>query len=124
METRKSRWGLWLFVLILGGVLLFSLYTWLSLSWSYSTGERTGYVQKFSRKGYVFKTWEGELTMVAIPGSMPEKFFFTVREDAVAGQINQAMGKRVVLRYRQHIGIPVSWFGETGYFVFEAKAVE
>ncbi len=105
-------------------VLLFVLYTWSSLTWTYSTGERAGYVQKFSKKGWVCKTWEGELAMVSIPGTTPEKFYFTVRDDSVAQRINQSLGKRVALSYRQHKGIPSSCFGETEYFVSDVKTVE
>jgi hypothetical protein len=105
-------------------VLLLVLYTWSSLTWTYSTGERAGYVQKFSKKGWVCKTWEGELAMVSIPGTTPEKFYFTVRDDTVAQRINQSLGKRVALSYRQHKGIPSSCFGETEYFVSDVKTVE
>ncbi len=105
-------------------LLLLVLYTWSALTWSYSSGERAGYVQKFSRKGWVCKTWEGELAMVAVPGSMPEKFYFTVRNDSVATLINQSLGKRVALHYNQHKGVPTSCFGETGYFVSDVKVVE
>jgi len=105
-------------------VVLFALYTWTALSWSYSAGERAGYVQKFSKKGWVCKTWEGELALVSIPGTMSEKFYFTVRDDAVAARVNQTMGKRVALRYEQHKGIPTSCFGETEYFVVDVKSVE
>ena len=105
-------------------VLLFALYTWSTLTWSYSSGERAGYVQKFSRKGWICKTWEGELAIVSIPGTMSEKFYFTVRDDAVAARVNQTMGKRVALRYEQHKGIPTSCFGETEYFVVDVKSVE
>jgi len=105
-------------------LILLVLYTWSALTWSYSSGERAGYVQKFSRKGWVCKTWEGELAMVAVPGSTPEKFYFTVRSDSVAGLINQSLGKRVALHYNQHKGIPTSCFGETEYFVSDVKVVE
>jgi len=105
-------------------LLLLVLYTWSALTWSYSSGERAGYVQKFSRKGWVCKTWEGELAMVAVPGSMPEKFYFTVRNDSVANLINQSLGKRVALHYNQHKGVPTSCFGETEYFVSDVKVVE
>jgi len=105
-------------------LLLLVLYTWSALTWSYSSGERAGYVQKFSRKGWVCKTWEGELAMVAVPGSMPEKFYFTVRNDSVATLINQSLGKRVALHYNQHKGVPTSCFGETEYFVSDVKVVE
>ena len=105
-------------------VLGFVFYTWTTLAWSYSTGERAGYVQKFSRKGWICKTWEGELAMVSIPGTMPEKFYFTVRNDSVAAHVNQTMGKRVALRYEQHKGVPTNCFGETDYFVVDVKPVE
>ena len=105
-------------------VLLFILYTWSALTWNYSAGERPGYVQKFSKKGWICKTWEGELAMVSIPGTMSEKFLFTVRDDAVAQRINQSLGKRVVLSYHQHKGVPTSCFGETEYFVSDVKVVE
>ena len=115
-------------VAYLGGVvvvavLLLVLYTLAVMSWSYSSGERAGYMQKLSRKGFVCKTWEGELQLVAMPGSMPEKFLFTVRDEAVVARINASMGKRVALSYEQHIGLPSSCFGETDYFVTEVKEV-
>lgn len=105
-------------------VLLAAGYTWFVVTWSYSGGERAGWVQKLSHKGWLCKTWEGELSMVAMPGSMPEKFLFTVHNDAVAEQINRAMGKRVALSYEQHIGIPTTCFGETQYFITAIQVVE
>ncbi|NTV11875.1 MAG: hypothetical protein HGA47_14080 [Zoogloea sp.] len=120
----KPRWKLWLAGFVLLAAALFAGYTWLALNWSYSTGERAGYVQKFSRKGWLCKTWEGELAIVALPGSMPEIFRFSVRDDAVAAAINAQMGKRVSLDYSQHLGIPSTCFGETEYFVEQIRAVE
>jgi hypothetical protein len=96
----------------------------LALRFSYSTGERAGYVQKFSRKGWLCKTWEGQLAMVNLPGAMPELFAFTVRDDAVATRINAAMGQRVALSYEQHVGLPTTCFGETDYFVTDVRRVE
>lgn len=90
---------------------------WLSLHWSYSEGDRAGYVQKFSKKGWLCKTWEGEIAMVTMPGAIPEKFAFSVRDDAMAEKINALAGRRVVLQYQQHKFIPSSCFGETEYFV-------
>jgi hypothetical protein len=115
--------------LIIAGVVVvpifvFSLYTWAALTWTYSNGERAGYVQKFSKKGWICKTWEGELAIVSIPGTMAEKFYFTVRNDSIARLVNQTMGKRVALVYHQHMGIPTTCFGETQYFVVDVKAVE
>jgi hypothetical protein len=105
-------------------ILIFALYTWSALTYSYSEGERAGYVQKFSNKGWICKTWEGELAMVSMPGTMSEKFLFTVRDDHVAEYINQSLGKRVAITYQQHKGIPTSCFGETEYFVTAVKVVE
>ena len=92
-------------------------YTYLMLSWSYAEGERAGYVQKFSKRGWFCKTWEGELAMVSMPGTMSEKFFFSVRDDSVANKINANMGRKVAMQYEQHVGLPTSCFGETEYFV-------
>ncbi|WP_231968604.1 hypothetical protein [Polynucleobacter necessarius] len=83
----------WLLSLVLIGLAGISAYTWIMLTWSYGSGERAGYVQKFSNRGYICKTWEGELAMVSMPGTMSEKFLFTVRDDAVAQKINANLGK-------------------------------
>ena len=93
------------------------------LRFSYSKGERAGYVQKFSKKGWVCKTWEGELAMATLPGSMPEVFSFTVWDDAVAARINEQMGRRVVLHYQEKVGLPTSCFGETRHIVDGVKSV-
>ena len=121
---RAKNWFLWFVGFVVALVALAAAYTWLVLSWSYSSGERAGYVQKFSQKGWLCKTWEGELAIVAIPGSLPEIFRFTVRDDQVAGDINAVMGKRVALSYEQHLGIPSTCFGETGYYVSKVHSVE
>jgi hypothetical protein len=113
---------------VLIGLLLIAVvlaaYFWATLTWSYSTGERAGWVQKFSRKGWICKTWEGEMAMVSMPGAATEKFFFTVWDDPVAEQINRLMGRRVALHYQQKVGLPTSCFGETRYFVTKVTAVE
>ena len=103
--------------------LLFAAYVAIALSWSYSTGERAGYLQKLSSKGWICKTWEGEQSLVSLPGATPEKFLFTVRSPEVVAQLNAAMGKRVTLNYEQHKGLPSSCFGETEYFVTGMKEV-
>jgi hypothetical protein len=102
-------------LIILG--LLAAGWVWLALHWAYSDGERTGYIQKLSRKGWICKTWEGEIVLVTMPGAIPEKFEFTVRDEGMADKINAAAGKRVVLHYEQHKFIPTSCFGDTEYFV-------
>ena len=98
-------------------VMLVVLYFTAALKWSYSTGERAGWVQKLSKKGWVCKTWEGELAMVSMPGATPEKFLFTIFDDEVAQQITRAMGKRVSLHYEEKVGLPTSCFGDTRYYV-------
>ncbi|WP_036214576.1 hypothetical protein [Massilia alkalitolerans] len=102
-------------------IVLFALYTWFTLSWSYSEGERAGYLQKFSKKGWLCKTWEGEILLSSMPGAIPERFAFTVRDDAVVEQLQNAMGQRVQITYEQHVGVPTSCFGETGYFATRAS---
>jgi hypothetical protein len=112
------------FIVVLGALALFALYIFIALQWSYSTGERAGFLQKVSNKGWVCKTWEGELSLVAIPGAAPEKFLFTVRDEAVAQKISAAAGKRVTLNYEQHKGLPTSCFGDTDYFVTGVTEIE
>jgi hypothetical protein len=102
----------------------FAGYVWIALHWSYSKGERVGYIQKISQKGWVVKTWEGELQMMPVPGALPEKFIFSVREDSVAQKLNGAAGKKVSVYYEQHKGVPTNLFGETEYFVTDVKMLE
>jgi len=113
-----------LIILSVTAIALFGLYIYGALSRSYSTGERAGFLQKVSNKGWICKTWEGELSLVAMPGAAPEKFLFTVRDEAVAKKVNEAAGKRVTLNYEQHKGLPSSCFGDTEYFVVDVKPIE
>jgi hypothetical protein len=106
--------------LILAG----ALYVLVVILWSYSSGERAGWIQKFSNKGWLCKTWEGEMAMVSMPGTTTEKFVFTVWDDDVAAQINKVMGKRVSLHYEEKVGIPTRCFGETRYYVTKVNVVE
>jgi hypothetical protein len=116
---------LWWLVGLLAVVgLLLAVHIWIMLNWSYSSGERAGWVQKFSKKGYLCKTWEGEMAMVSLPGSVPEKFFFTVWDDATAQTINELIGRRVSLHYEEHILLPTSCFGETRHFVSAVKVID
>ena len=111
-------------LLLLSAIALFSLYVYIALNWSYSSGERAGFLQKVSHKGWICKTWEGELSLVAMPGAAPEKFLFTVRDEAIAQKVSAAAGKRVTLNYEQHKGLPSSCFGDTDYFVVDVKEIE
>ena len=101
----------------------FALYLWAAWNYNYSDGERAGYVQKLSRKGWICKTWEGELAMANLPGTMPQMFLFTVHDDDVAARINAAMGQRVTLHYEEHVGLPTTCFGETRHFVTDVRLV-
>ncbi|MBB5206223.1 4-amino-4-deoxy-L-arabinose transferase-like glycosyltransferase [Inhella inkyongensis] len=117
----KTR-AFWIVLALLVGLPL--LYFWAALSWSYSEGERAGWVQKFSKKGWICKTWEGELALVSMPGAAPEKFEFSVHDEAVAARITEAMGRRVALHYEQKKGLPGSCFGDTRYFITDVKVAD
>jgi hypothetical protein len=105
-------------------VALVAAYFWATITWSYASGERAGWVQKLSRKGWICKTWEGEMAMVSMPGGTTEKFAFTVMDDSVVEQINAVMGRRVTLHYEQKVGLPTSCFGETRYYVTKVTRAE
>ncbi len=122
-QKGRSLVATMILVLVVAGLLL-AAYIWAMLNWSYSSGERAGWVQKLSTKGYLCKTWEGEMALVSLPGSMPEKFIFTVWDDKAAEKLNAVMGKRVSLHYEQHIWLPTSCFGDTEYFVTDVKVIE
>lgn len=98
-------------------LLLFWAYAWITLHFTYSEGERAGFLQKFSKRGWICKTWEGEILLTSMPGAIPEKFQFSVRDDEIARQLLVATGKRVVLSYAQRKGVPTDCFGETEYYV-------
>lgn len=120
----RRRRGLPIFLLVV--VLLAAvgaLYVWTALRFSYADGERAGFVQKFSRKGWICKTWEGELAMVSLPGTLPQIFAFSVRDPAVAAKVEGSMGQAVALHYEQHRGVPGSCFGETEYYVTGVRPV-
>ncbi len=116
-KPRRWRWKLVAAAVVLIPAALLALWTAITMAYSYSSGERVGYVQKFSQKGWLCKTWEGELAMSNVPGQVPEKFYFTVRDDSVAKAIQAAEGGRVAIHYDQHVGVPFSCIGETEYFV-------
>ena len=123
MPISKNRVIFSIVGLLFAVAVVFGVYIKLALTWSYSAGERAGFLQKISDKGWVCKTWEGELSLVALPGASPEKFLFTVRDEDVAKRVNAAVGKRVALTYEQHLGLPSTCFGETEYFVVGIKEI-
>ncbi|MFL5489722.1 MAG: hypothetical protein ACJ8AJ_14680 [Gemmatimonadaceae bacterium] len=116
-KKKRNKVLIVLLIVVLIPVLVASLWVWVTLGYTYATGERAGYVQKISKKGWLCKTWEGELAMANLPGTMPQIFAFTVRSDSVAHIIEQNIGKQMSLTYQQHRGVPTTCFGETEYFV-------
>jgi len=114
---RHRRWPWIVAAVIISPIAVIALWTAIALNYSYSSGHRAGYVQKFSRKGWICKTYEGELAMVNVPGALQERWEFSVRDDSIAHLIANSMGQRVSLNYDQHVGVPTSCFGETQYFV-------
>jgi hypothetical protein len=128
VPTPRARWWrswkLWLATLLLAPILLFVIYTVSALNWSYSEGIRAGYLQKFSKKGWFCKTWEGELAQSIVPNVAPTIWTFTVRKETTARQLNLVLGRRVMLFYREHRGIPSHCFGDTNYFVDSVRIVQ
>lgn len=123
-RSRRWKWiGILLGVFILVPALLFAAWSWISLTYTYSGGDRAGFVQKISKKGWICKTWEGELSMVNVPGAAQERWLFSVRDDSVAHLIQQSMGNKVALVYEEHRGVPTSCFGDTQYFVTGIRPV-
>lgn len=121
MVTPIKKLVKYITLLLLVPIVLFVIYIWAALSWTYSSGERAGYVQKLSEKGWVCKTYEGELILVSMPGTQAEKFFFTVRNKVIAKKINETIGQRVRLIYEEHKGLPTTCFGDTAYFVTDVQ---
>jgi DNA-binding transcriptional regulator of glucitol operon len=117
VKKKRNKILIVLLVLILLPAVIFALWVWVALGYTYSTGERAGYVQKISKKGWLCKTWEGEIAMANLPGTMPQIFSFTVQNDSIAHLIEQNAGKQLSLTYEQHRGVPTTCFGETEYFV-------
>ena len=119
---RRRVWLIGLGALVVLFV-LFSLYLGLAFAWNYSDGQRAGILQKFSRRGWVCKTYEGELAMSIVPGVTPTIWEFSVRDPAVVSRLKSAIGDRVALHYTEHRGIPTTCFGQTNYFVDSVNAV-
>ena len=112
------HWGkLILLTVVLVPLIGMSLWVGVTLGYTYSEGTRTGFVQKLSRKGWLCKTWEGELAMSTQPGTAPQIFKFSVRSDSVAREVERIEGSQVTLYYKEHRGVPTTCFAETEYDV-------
>ena len=121
-RTRNKALVILLSLILIPAVLI-ALWIWVTLGYTYSTGDRAGYLQKISKKGWICKTWEGQLAMTPLPGATPQYFDFTVRNDSIAHLLEENAGKQVSLVYEQHRGIPTSCFGETEYFVTAVRRI-
>ena len=110
--TFKRAVWIFLAVLILGAV----LWTWFTLSWAYSAGDRAGVLLKFSKKGWICKTYEGELALYVVGGVAPQMWYFSTRDEALAKQLAGVVGQEIQVHYREHRGVPTNCFGETSYF--------
>ena len=121
---RRRHWRLiTLLLIVLVPTVLFASWALITLNYTYSRGDRAGYAQKLSKRGWLCKTWEGELAMVNLPGAMPEIFKFSVRDDSIARILEKNLGKRVSLSYEQHKGVPTSCFAETEYYITNVRIV-
>lgn len=120
---RRNRGKVVLLAFIVGVLAVLALWTVVTLSFSYSKGDRIGFVQKISHKGWICPTWEGELAMSPVPGAAPQIFSFSVRDDAIARRISSAEGKKVALVYEEKRGVPTSCFGDTSYFVTDVRVL-
>jgi hypothetical protein len=121
---RRSRGGRWFVVLLLLIIVGTGLWTWLTLAWAYSDGERAGVLQKFSRRGWVCKTREGELAQYVVAGVSPQIWQFSVRDPKVGAQLDKMVGRKVQLHYTEHAGVPSSCFADTRYFVDRVTVVD
>jgi hypothetical protein len=123
VKKKRNKLLIGLLILVIVPAIIIALWIWVTLGYTYAMGERAGFVQKISKKGWLCKTWEGELAMANLPGTMPQIFTFTVRSDSIAHVLEQNAGKQVSLTYEQHRGIPSSCFGETEYFVTRVNRI-
>ena len=123
-KPKRRRWPVVLATLLLVPLLLFGIYTFFVVSWSYSDGERAGTLQKFSRKGWLCKTWEGELALYVVGGVAPQIWYFTVRDESIVRNMSNAVGQKVQVHYSEHRGVPTDCFGDTPYWVDQIKVVQ
>jgi hypothetical protein len=121
-KPRKRR--LWLKVgvpLVAVVIVGCALWVWVTLGFVYSSTQHTGYVENLSQRGWLCKTWEGELALTPTPAladtGKTSNFRFTIRNDSVARALQLAAGQKVTLSIDEHRGVPTSCFGETENFV-------
>ncbi len=118
---RAGRIFIWLIV-IAGAI--FAAWTAFSLHWAYSEGDRAGVLQKFSKKGWLCKTYEGELALYVVGGVAPQIWYFSTRDEDLAKQLATAVGKNIQLHYTEHRGVPTQCFADTPYFARSFRVVD
>jgi hypothetical protein len=121
---KRHRFRNFLLLLLFLFALGSAIWTWATVTFAYSTGEKTGFVQELTRQGWLCKTWEGALAVAPAPGAAPEVFAFTIRDDSIASALQRALPARVTLTYEHHRGVPTSCFGETPYYITGFRTVE
>jgi hypothetical protein len=115
-------WSIFILVIILG------LAFYWKFSFTYSEGYRAGLLQKFSYKGYIFKTNEGELILSSVESNKnvalaSEKFFFSVTDKKVAARLNECQGRLIVVHYCEKKGALI-WRGDTRYIVDSVRIAQ
>ena len=114
-------------LLVIFIIVIFSGWFWWKFYFTYSEGNRSGLLQKFSHKGNIFKTYEGELVLNSLTptGTAPfssEKFYFSVADETLGEKMKDYEGKRVVIHYNQKNGT-LPWRGDTEYIVDSVRLV-
>lgn len=120
---RRGSFRRVLLILIAVLIAAVALWTWFTLSWAYSTGDRAGVLLKFSKKGWICKTYEGQLALYVVGGVAPQLWDFSTRDEALAARLSQAVGEEIQLSYEEHRGVPTNCFAETPYFANDFSVV-
>ena len=119
-KSRKVlRWTLIILIVFLG------IFIYWKYFYTYSEGYRAGLLQKFSSKGVIFKTYEGEMILSSVSSNRDvalasEKFLFTMTNKALVRQFDTLQGDMVIVHYRQKNG-RLPWQGDTPYLVDSVK---
>jgi hypothetical protein len=108
------------------GVLICIFIYW-KYFYTYSNGYRAGLLQKFSHKGNIFKTYEGEMILSSVTGNSnvaiaSEKFYFSVTSTTLARQLDTIQGRMVIVHYRQK-NATLFWHGDSPYLVDSVKQI-
>lgn len=116
---RVFRWFLWLFLIFLCGFVYWKFF------FTYSEGYRAGLLQKFSSKGAIFKTYEGEMILSSVASTRDialasEKFQFTVINKSIVRQFDTLQGNMVIVHYKQK-NAHAFWRGDSPYLVDSVK---